>query len=380
MSAEIVDFIKSTFKTAEFIPLHEPRFTGNEKAYLNECIDSTFVSSVGKFVNKFEEQIQDYTGAKYAKATVNGTSALHIALVAIGVETDDEVITQALTFVATANAISYQKAHPVFVDVDKDTLGMSPKSLEHFLSTNVELRNGIPFNKISNRKISACVPMHTFGHPCKIDEIISLCNQYNIPVIEDSAESLGSFYKGKHTGTYGKIGIISFNGNKTITCGGGGMIITDDEALAQKIIHLTTTAKVAHKWNYEHDEIGYNYRLTNVSAALGCAQMENLPSFIENKRELATMYIDFFKQKGIQFIHEPKNSTSNYWLNAILFKDKKERDEFLDYSNNNGVMTRPVWHLMNDLKMFENCQTTDLTNSIYLSERLVNIPSSVRIK
>jgi perosamine synthetase len=380
MSAEIVDFIKSTFKTAEFIPLHEPRFTGNEKAYLNECIDSTFVSSVGKFVNKFEEQIQDYTGAKYAKATVNGTSALHIALVAIGVETDDEVITQALTFVATANAISYQKAHPVFVDVDKDTLGMSPKSLEHFLSTNVELRNGIPFNKISNRKISACVPMHTFGHPCKIDEIISLCNQYNITVIEDSAESLGSFYKGKHTGTYGKIGIISFNGNKTITCGGGGMVITDDEALAQKIIHLTTTAKVAHKWNYEHDEIGYNYRLTNVSAALGCAQMENLPSFIENKRELATIYIDFFKQKDIQFIHEPKDSTSNYWLNAILFKDKKTRDEFLDYSNNNGVMTRPVWHLMNDLKMFENCQTTDLTNSIYLSERLVNIPSSVRIK
>jgi perosamine synthetase len=380
MNTEIVNFIKSTFKTVEFIPLHEPRFTGNEKAYLNECIDSTFVSSVGKFVNKFEEQIQDYTGAKYAKATVNGTAALHIALVAIGVEADDEVITQALTFVATANAISYQKAHPVFVDVDKDTLGMSPESLEQFLSTNVELKNGIPYNKTSNRKISACVPMHTFGHPCKIDKIIALCNQYNIPVIEDSAESLGSFYKGKHTGTYGEIGILSFNGNKTITCGGGGMVITDNEALAQKINHLTTTAKVTHKWNYEHDEIGYNYRLTNVSAALGCAQMENLPSFIENKRELSMMYIDFFKQKDIQFIHEPKDSTSNYWLNAILFKDKKERDEFMEYSNNNGVMTRPVWHLMNDLTMFKDCQTSDLTNSIYLSERLVNIPSSVRIK
>jgi len=379
MSAEIVNFIKSTFKTDEFIPLHEPRFTGNEKAYLNECIDSTFVSSVGKFVNKFEEQIQDYTGAKYAKATVNGTSALHIALVAIGVEADDEVITQALTFVATANAISYQKAHPIFVDVDRDTLGMSPDSLQEFLSNNVELKNGVPHNKTTDRKISACVPMHTFGHPCKVDDIISLCNQYNIPVIEDSAESLGSFYKGKHTGTFGKIGILSFNGNKTITCGGGGMVITDDEELAKKIIHLTTTAKVPHKWDYEHDEIGYNYRLTNVSAALGCAQMESLASFIENKRELANMYTDFFKQKGIEFINEPVNSKSNYWLNAILFKDKKERDEFLEYSNNNGVMARPVWHLMNNLEMFKHCQTTDLTNSIYLSERLVNIPSSVRI-
>ena len=380
MNAEIVDFIKSTFKTDEFIPLHEPRFTGNEKAYLNECIDSTFVSSVGKFVNKFEEQIQDYTGAKYAKATVNGTSALHIALVAIGVDTDDEVITQPLTFVATANAISYQKAHPVFVDVDRGTLGMSPDSLSHFLSDHVELKNNIPYNKTTNRKISACVPMHTFGHSCKIDEIIDICDKYNIPVIEDSAESLGSFYKGKHTGTFAKIGVLSFNGNKTITCGGGGMVITDDDEIAKKINHLTTTAKVPHKWDYEHDEIGYNYRLTNVSAALGCAQMENLSSFLENKRELAAMYSEFFKENDIQFINEPADSTSNYWLNAILFKDKFTRDEFLEYSNSNGVMTRPVWHLMNDLKMFKNCQTTDLTNSIYLSERLVNIPSSVRLK
>ncbi|MBL4594180.1 MAG: LegC family aminotransferase [Flavobacteriales bacterium] len=380
MFKEITDFIKQQFPNQDFIPLHEPRFIGNEKKYLNDCIDSTYVSYVGKYVTKFEEQIEDYTGAKYATATVNGTTALHIALVAIGVDTNDEVITQALTFVATANAISYQKAHPVFVDVDKDTMGMSPESLKDFLTNNVELKNNIPYNKTTNRKISACIPMHTFGHPCKIDKIVAICNDYNIPVVEDAAESLGSFYNNQHTGTFGKIGILSFNGNKTITCGGGGMVITNDETIANKITHLTTTAKVAHKWEYEHDEIGYNYRLSNVSAALGCAQMENLPSFIENKRALATIYYEFFKQKGIKFINEPSNSKSNYWLNAILFKGKSERDEFLEFSNNNGVMARPVWQLMSELKMFKSCQTTDLTNSLYLSERLVNIPSSIRIK
>ncbi|PCJ26004.1 MAG: aminotransferase DegT [Flavobacteriales bacterium] len=380
MFKDITDFIKQQFPNQDFIPLHEPRFIGNEKKYLNDCIDSTYVSYVGEYVTKFEQQIIDYTGAKYAKATVNGTTALHIALIAVGVDVDDEVITQSLTFVATANAIAYQKAHPVFVDVDRDTMGMSPSSLRDFLSAHVELKNNIPYNKTTNRKIAACVPMHTFGHPCKIDEIVTICNKYNIPVIEDAAESLGSFYKDQHTGTYGKIGILSFNGNKTITCGGGGMVITDDKNLSDKITHLTTTAKIPHKWEYEHDEIGYNYRLTNVSAALGCAQMESLSDFIKNKRELAAIYHDFFQQKNIEFINEPLNSQSNYWLNTILFKDGTERDEFLDFSNSNGVMARPIWKLMNTLNMFKACQTTDLTNSIYLSERLVNIPSSIRIK
>ena len=379
MFKEITDCIKQQFPNQEFIPLHEPQFIGNEKVYLNECIDSTFVSSVGKFVSQFEEQIQEYTGAKYAKATVNGTAALHIALIAVGVNMDDEVITQPLTFVATANAITYQKAHPVFVDVDRATLGMSPESLKHFLENNVELKNNIPFNKTSNRKIAACVPMHTYGHPCEIDKIVALCNKFNIPVIEDAAESLGSCYKEKHTGTFGVIGILSFNGNKTITCGGGGMVITNDENLAKKINHLTTTAKVVHKWEYEHDAIGYNYRLTNLSAAVGCAQMEKLPVFLENKRELATIYRNFFEQKDISFVIEPKNAKSNYWLNAIVCADKKERDDFLQFSNKNGVMTRPSWKLMNNLKMFASCQRTDLTNSIYLSERLVNIPSSVNL-
>ncbi len=380
MFKEITDFIKHQFPGQDFIPLHEPRFIGNEKKYLNDCIDSTFVSYIGEYVDKFEKQIQEYTGAKFSKATVNGTTALHIALVAIGVDMDDEVITQPLTFVATANAITYQKAHPIFVDVDKDTLGMSPASLKDFLINNVELKNNIPYNKTTNRKISACIPMHTFGHPCRIDEVIAICNEYNIPVIEDAAESLGSFYNNQHTGTFGKIGILSFNGNKTITCGGGGMAITNDEGLAKKINHLTTTAKIPHKWEYMHDEIGYNYRLTNVCAALGCAQMEQLSSFIENKRELAEIYHHFFKQKEIEFVNEPLNSKSNYWLNSILFKDKNERDEFLDFSNNNGIMSRPSWQLMNELRMFESCQKTDLTNSYYLSERLVNIPSSIRIK
>ena len=380
MFRDIINFIKEQFAGQDFIPLHEPRFIGNEKQYLSDCIDSTYVSYVGEYVTKFEQQIQEYTGAKYAKATVNGTTALHMALIVIGVDVNDEVITQPLTFVATANAIAYQKAHPVFIDVEKNTLGMSPDSLEEFLNKNVELRNNIPYNKISGRKISACVPMHTFGHSCRIAEIVEICNHFNIPVVEDAAESLGSFYNNQHTGTFGKIGILSFNGNKTITCGGGGMVITNDENISARVNHLTTTAKINHQWEYVHDEIGYNYRLTNVSAALGCAQMENLNYFIKNKRELALIYNDFFKSINIEFITEPKNSVSNYWLNSILFNDKKERDEFLEFSNNNGVMSRPAWHLMNKLKMFESCQTSDLKNSIYLSERLVNIPSSVRIK
>ena len=380
----IVKFIQEKYKTQEFIPLHEPRFRGNEKKYINECIDTTFVSSVGKFVDLFEKKIAEYTGAKYAVAAVNGTAALHIALMLAGVKQDDEVITQPLTFIATANAISYIGAKPIFIDVDKDTMGLSPDKLREFLEQNVELRSQLQlqsqpqsYNKKTGRRISAVIPMHTFGHPARIEEIKEICDEYNIALIEDAAESLGSFYKGKHTGTFGLMGTLSFNGNKTITTGGGGMLITDDEKIAKLAKHLTTQAKVPHKWDYVHDYIGYNYRLTNLAAALGVAQMEQLPSFIESKRKLASEYESFFANTDIKFCKEPKNSKSNYWLNAVILEDRKERDEFLEYTNGKGVMTRPIWELMNRLPMFKNCQTMDISNSEWLADRVVNISSSV---
>ncbi|MEK6658640.1 MAG: LegC family aminotransferase [Campylobacterota bacterium] len=375
----IVDFIQKTFTTRKFIPLHEPRFIGNEKKYLNECIDSTFVSSVGKFVDEFEKKIAEFTGAKYAVATTNGTSALHISLLLAGVERDDEVITQPLTFIATCNAISYTGASSVFVDVDLDTMGLSPKSLEEFLNANCEIADNRCRNKTTKKTIKACVPMHTFGHPCKIDEIKEICDAWHIALVEDAAESLGSYYKDKHTGTFGLLGAISFNGNKIITSGGGGCIITNDETLAKKAKHITTTAKVPHRWEYSHDMVGYNYRLPNINAALLVAQLEQLESFLQNKRVLADEYREFFKNQNIEFVTEPKSSKSNYWLNAIILKDKQERDKFLEFSNNNGVMTRPIWTLMNRLEMFKECQCSDLTNAIYLEDRVVNIPSSVRI-
>lgn len=375
----IVDFIKKTFSTAEFIPLHEPRFVGNEKKYLNECIDSTFVSSVGKFVDEFEKKIAEFTGAKYAVATTNGTSALHISLLLAGVERDDEVITQPLTFIATCNAISYTGATSVFVDVDLETMGLSPKSLKEFLNANCEIADNRCRNKTSGKTVKACVPMHTFGHPCRIDEIKEICDAWHIALIEDAAESLGSYYKDKHTGTFGLLGAISFNGNKIITSGGGGCIVTDDEALAKKAKHITTTAKIPHRWEYSHDMIGYNYRLPNLNAALLVAQLEELESFLQNKRALADEYREFFKDQNIGFAVEPKSSRSNYWLNAIVLKDREQRDEFLEFSNNNGVMTRPIWTLMNRLEMFKECQCGDLKNAAYLEDRVVNIPSSVRV-
>ncbi|MDT8338773.1 MAG: LegC family aminotransferase [Sulfurimonas sp.] len=375
---EIVNFIKQTFKTQEFIPLHEPRFVGNEKKYLNECIDSTFVSSVGKFVDEFEKKIAEFTGAKYAVATTNGTSALHISLLLAGVEKDDEVITQPLTFIATCNAISYTGATSVFVDVDLDTMGLSPKSLKEFLSANCEIVNSRCRNKTSGKTIKACVPMHTFGHPCRIDEIKEICDAWHIALVEDAAESLGSYYKERHTGTFGLLGAISFNGNKIITSGGGGCIITNDEVLAKKAKHITTTAKIPHRWEYSHDMVGYNYRLPNINAALLVAQLEQLENFLQNKRVLADEYREFFKNQHVEFVTEPKGSRSNYWLNAIILKDRKQRDEFLEFSNNNGVMTRPIWTLMNRLEMFKECQCGNLTNATYLEERVVNIPSSVR--
>ncbi|MBE0514840.1 LegC family aminotransferase [Sulfurimonas sp.] len=376
---KIVDFIQNTFKTKEFIPLHEPRFVGNEKLYLNECIDSTFVSSVGKFVDEFEKKIAEFTGAKYAVATTNGTSALHISLLLAGVERDDEVITQPLTFIATCNAIDYTGATSVFVDVDLDTMGLSPKSLKEFLSANCEIVNSRCRNKTSGKTIKACVPMHTFGHPCRIDEIKEICDAWHIALVEDAAESLGSYYKERHTGTFGLLGAISFNGNKIITSGGGGCIITNDETLAKKAKHITTTAKIPHRWEYSHDMVGYNYRLPNINAALLVAQLEQLENFLQNKRVLADEYKEFFKNQNVEFVTEPNGSRSNYWLNAIILKDKQERDQFLEFSNNNGVMTRPIWTLMNRLEMFKECQCGDLTNATYLEERVVNIPSSVRI-
>lgn len=374
-----VDFIQKTFNTKEFIALHEPKFIGNEKKYLNDCIDSTFVSSVGKYVDIFEKEFALKVGSKYAVATVNGTAALHISLLLADVKSDDEVITQPLTFIATCNAISYIGAKPIFVDVDLDTLGLSPKSLKEFLENNCEIVKNQCINKTTDKIIKACVPMHTFGHPCKIEEIKEICDVWHVELVEDAAESLGSYYKSKHTGTFGKLGAFSFNGNKIITSGGGGVIVTDDETLAKRAKHLTTTAKIPHPYEYVHDEIGYNYRMPNLNAALLVAQLEQLDKFLVSKRELATAYEEFFKDSDIKFIKEPKDSKSNYWLQAVILKDEKQRNEFLEFTNSKGIMTRPIWRLMNELEMFKNCQSTDLQNAKYLEQRVVNIPSSVRI-
>ena len=380
MYSEIVNFIRETFQTKEFLPLHEPKFLGNEKKYLNDCIDSTFVSSVGKYVDRFEEEFTQKVGSKFAIATVNGTSALHISLLLADVKKDDEVITQALTFVATCNAISYIGAKPIFVDVDLDTLGLSPTSLENFLEKNCEVIDSRCINKTTKKTIKACVPMHTFGHPCKIDKIKEICDRWHINLVEDSAESLGSYYKNKHSGTFSKVSAFSFNGNKIITSGGGGVIITDDEILAKKAKHLTTTAKVPHPYEYEHDIIGYNYRMPNLNASLLVAQLEQVDKFIKSKRDLALKYEEFFNSyKDIEFIKEPQEAKSNYWLQAVLLKDKDLRDKFLDFMNKNGVMCRPIWKLMSELEMFKDCQKDDLKNSIYLQQRVVNISSSVVI-
>ncbi len=378
MYEQIIKFIRNVYGTDRDIPLHEPRFIGNEKRYVNDCIDSTFISSVGEYVNRFEKMICEYTGAKYAVATVNGTAALHISLILCGVERNDEVITQSLTFVATCNAISYIGAIPVFVDVDRDTLGMSPDSLEAFLSENAVIKDdGVAYNNKSGNKIKACIPMHTFGHPVRIEKIKEICGRYNILLIEDAAESIGSRYKDRHTGNFGNFGTLSFNGNKTITCGGGGMVITDNEEHAKRAKHITTTAKKPHKWEYVHDEIGFNYRLPNLNAAFACAQMENLDKFLADKRDLSSQYREFFNSMGIAFIDEPRDASSNFWLNGIILKDKDERDKFLEYTNSRGVMTRPIWRLMNKLAMFSGCQQGSLKNAEWLEERVVNIPSSV---
>lgn len=393
-----INFIKSIYGNKKFIPLAVPIFAGNEKSYLNECIDTTFVSSVGKFVDQFEESMAKYTGAKRAVVCVSGTNALHLSLLLAGAKKDDEVITQALTFIATCNALSYIGAHPVFIDVDFNTMSLSPNSMSEWLHKNAEVRKNtrlseLPkskdfafhedefacYNKKTGRRIKACVPMHTFGHPARIEELALLCSEWHIELVEDAAESIGSKYKGRHTGTFGRIGAISFNGNKTITTGGGGMMLFNDDELGAFAKHITTQAKIPHRWEFRHDHIGFNYRMPNINAALGCAQLENLDKYIASKRKVAAEYIDYFnKIDDIDFFLEPEKSFSNYWLSAVILKNKESQLDFLQQTNDSGVMTRPIWELMNRLPMFEKCENDGLKNTIWFADRVVNIPSSVR--
>ena len=373
----MIRLVREIYRTDEFIPLHKPRFWGKEKDYLVNTIDSNFVSSVGKYVDDFEKMIAEFTGAKYAIATVNGTSALHTALILSGVEAGDEVLTQPITFVGSCNAIRYCHADPVFVDVDRNSLGLSAEHLLDYLEKNVEKRNKISWNRTTGRRIGACLPMHTFGHPVEMSAILEICAEYYIPIIEDAAESLGSTLHTQHTGTFGRVGILSFNGNKIMTTGGGGMLLTNNESLAKHAKHLTTTAKQPHAWQYVHDETGYNYRMPNLNAALGIAQLEQLPGFIEKKRLLAQTYLAWCDEIGVRMLVEPKGARSNYWLNALILENQNEREDFLQYTNDNGIMTRPVWEPMHLLPMYKQCHHGPLENTTWAMDRVVNIPSSV---
>jgi aminotransferase in exopolysaccharide biosynthesis len=370
------DFVRDLYVTDEFIPLHAPTFQGNEKEYVTQTIESTFVSSVGKFVDEFESKIEAYTGTKKAVATVNGTAALHAALYMAGVRSGDLVITQALTFVATCNALHHMGAEPVFVDVSRKSLGLCPKALEVFLQENAEETEQGAIHKKTRQRFQAVVPMHTFGHPVELDELQQVCQKWNIALVEDAAESLGSFYKGQHTGTFGDFGAVSFNGNKIITTGGGGVVLCKTLESGQHTKHVTTTAKVPHPFEFYHDEAGFNYRMPNLNAALGCAQLEVLEKFISQKRELASKYQEFFAGSDYTFIVEPDYAKSNYWLNAILCPDKESRDVLLKETNSAGVMTRPIWQLMHRLPMFERALRGDLTHSEYIESHLINLPSS----
>jgi aminotransferase in exopolysaccharide biosynthesis len=375
---DTIQFIQEVYKSNDLIPLHAPHFGGNEKKYLIETIDSTYVSSVGPFVDRFENQMALLTSTKKSVAVVNGTAGIQVALRLVGVKHGDEVITQALTFVATTNAIKYNGANPVFVDVDLDTMGLSPQAVEEFLYENGELRENGCFNKKTGNKISACIAMHTFGFPVHLDELKKVCDDWNIPLIEDAAEALGSYYKNNHVGSHGVISVFSFNGNKIVTSGGGGALVTNNIDLGIRAKHLTTTAKVPHAYEYVHDEIGYNFRLPNINAALACAQLEQLEYFLSNKRELALAYKSFFNSIGINFRSEQENAKANYWLMCVELNDKNERDLFLKETNAKQVMTRPIWQLMFKLPMYENYMRDEQKNALYLEERIVNIPSSVR--
>ncbi|EAI5310184.1 aminotransferase LegC [Campylobacter jejuni] len=373
-----ISFIKSLFNK-ENIALHEPCFIGNEKKYLLECIDSGFVSSVGEFVTRFEEALKEKTKARFVIATNTGTAALHIALLANGIDENCEVITQSISFVATANAIAYTGAKPVFLDIDENTLSLSPKALEHFLENQTYQKDNLSYNKTTHKLIKACVIMHTFGLSAHIKAIKELCEKYHILLIEDAAEALGSTYENKALGTFGKCGILSFNGNKIITGGCGGAILSDDENLAKLARHLSTTAKIPHPYEYDHDRIAYNYRLCNINAAILFAGLENLELFLENKRELAKIYKDFFKNHDkCKFIDEKSNEKSNFWLNTLLFKNENLRNIFLEECLKNNIFVRPIWKSLPSLKAFQNCQSDELINTKNLEKRLVNLPSSVR--
>jgi aminotransferase in exopolysaccharide biosynthesis len=372
----LAKFIQDKYRTNSFIPLHEPRFIGKEKEFVSQTIDSTFVSSVGQYVNQFEEDIAKYTGSKKAIAIVNGTSALHLSMLMAGVKPGDYVITQALTFVATCNAIHYCQAEPILIDVDKKTLGLSPIALEAWLEENAFVDiDQVCKLKNSKRAIKACIPMHTFGHPVEIDTLAKICNVWKLAMIEDAAESLGSLFKDTHTGTFGLMGTLSFNGNKIITTGGGGAILCNEE-LYLKGKHLSTTAKKPNDIHFVHDEVGFNYRLPNINAALGCAQLESINLFVTQKRQLAEEYAQLLKNSNLEFFKEPKNCRSNYWLNTIICHDESQRNELLNYMNSREIMTRPVWTPMNKLPMFKNSISDSLQNTLWLEERIVNIPSS----
>ncbi|MCE7145670.1 aminotransferase LegC [Campylobacter coli] len=374
-----ISFIKSLFNK-ENIALHEPCFIGNEKKYLLECIDSGFVSSVGEFVTRFEEALKEKTKARFVIATNTGTAALHIALLANGIDENCEVITQSISFVATANAIAYTGAKPIFLDIDENTLSLNPKALEHFLENQTYQKDNLSYNKTTHKLIKACVIMHTFGLSAHIKAIKELCEKYHILLIEDAAEALGSTYENKALGTFGKCGILSFNGNKIITGGCGGAILSDDENLAKLARHLSTTAKIPHPYEYDHDRIAYNYRLCNINAAILLAGLENLELFLENKRELAKIYKDFFKNHDkCKFIDEKSNERSNFWLNTLLFKNENLRNIFLEECLKNNIFVRPVWKSLPSLKAFQNCQSNELINTKKLEKRLINLPSSVRI-
>ncbi len=378
MFNELLDYIRMLYNTNEFIPLHVPIFSGNEKKYLMDTIDSTFVSSVGEYVEAFEHAVADYTDSKYAIATVNGTSALHAALIVAGVTQGDEVITQSFTFVATCNAIRYCNAEPVFIDINKNNLGLDATMLGEFLENHCEMRqDGLCWNKFTQRPIRACVVMHSFGFPADIRSLLNLCETYNIKLIEDAAEALGSTTHDQHTGTFGELGVLSFNGNKIITTGGGGVVLTNNEHIAKRLKHLTTTAKIGHVWNIEHDEVAFNYRMPNINAAIGLAQVEMLVKYLELKRKLAMHYMEWCRENSLLFISEEQHSTANYWLNCIVAENSEQRDILLSQSNKNGIMTRPAWKPMHLLPMYAGCQKTTLTNTEWYFDRLVNIPSSV---
>ena len=383
MFDNFVDFVRDLYQSKDFIPLHEPKFVGNEEKYVLDAVNSTNVSSskiLDSYISKFENAVSSYTGASYAVATNNGTSALHASLVLSGVQKNCEVLTQSLTFVATCNAIKYCNAYPVFIDVDKHTLNLSPESLEEFLVNQSEIRNdGFCWNKKSNRKIISCMPMHTFGFPAQMDKIKSICKDYKITLIEDSAESLGSKFKDIHTGNFGRFSAVSFNGNKIVTTGGGGMILCHDEEDASTARRLVSTGRTKHDWLIEHDLIAYNYRLPNLNAALGFAQIEGISSLIKNKRFIAKSYQEWGMENDYTFFKEGENSEANYWLNVLITSDIKQRDIFLEYTNKNNIMTRPAWTPMHMLKMFRDCQYLDLSNTEWLFERIVNVPSSVNI-